>query len=92
MVLNTTTGRALLVRPIANQGEKMLNQAKQKPSEKPIRNPDMIRVCGRWQKKDYRPDDAEMQAWKIRCKDRGWDPKTGKPKVDPTAATNSKRG
>ncbi len=51
-----------------------------------------IRVCGKWQKPGYEPDDAEVKAWLTRCKDRGNDPETGKPKVDKTApARNSKK-
>lgn len=44
-----------------------------------------IRVCGRWQKKGYKPSDDEVKKWKERCKDRGWDPKTGKPPVEKPA-------
>lgn len=40
-----------------------------------------VRICGRWQKVGYEPDDEEVAAWKKRCKDRDLDPKTGKPKL-----------
>ncbi len=62
----------------------MANKAKEKAPAKPERLP-MIRVCGRWQKPGYKPDDDEVAAWAKRCKDRNWDRKTGKPKVDNTA-------
>lgn len=45
-----------------------------------------IRVCGRWQKKGYQPDDEELEAWEKRCKDRDLDPKTGKAKEQKAAA------
>lgn len=88
MVLSTTTGRALLARPASNKGGEMADKAKTKAPVKPERLP-MIRVCGRWQKPGYKADDAEVATWKKRCKERDWDPKTGKPKVDPTAAAQS---
>ena len=44
-----------------------------------------IRVCGRWQKPGYKADDAEQKAWLKRCKDRNYDPKSGKPKIETTA-------
>jgi len=80
MTLNLRTGRALLARPNSKIGEEMANKAKEKPPERPVRLP-MIRVCGRWQKPGYKPDDEEVAAWEKRCKDRNWDRKTGKPKV-----------
>ena len=52
---------------------------------------DRVRVCGRWQKKGYKASDEEMADWKEKCKRRGWDAKTGKPKVDNTAATVTKK-
>jgi len=45
-----------------------------------------IRVCGKWQKPDYVPDAEEQKAWETRCKDRDWNPKTGKPNVKKEAA------
>jgi len=85
MTLNVRTGRALLARPSINKGEEMANKAQEKLPEKPYRLPNRIRVCGRWQKKGYQPDDEEKAAWEKRCKDRDWNVKTGKPKVDKTA-------
>lgn len=84
MVLSTKTGRALLARPTSNKGGNMADTAKQKAPARPERQP-MIRVCGRWQKPGYKADAAEQEAWNKRCKDRGYDPRTGKPKIDETA-------
>jgi len=50
-----------------------------------------IRVCGKWQKPGYRADDAEKAAWAKRCKDRGYDVKTGKPKTDNTAPARTEK-
>ncbi len=80
MVLSTTTGRALLARPISNKGGEMADKAKEKSPKQSVRLP-MIRVCGRWQKPGYKPDAEEVKAWEKRCKDRNWNQKTGKPKV-----------
>lgn len=88
MVLSVTTGRALLARPVFNKGEEMADKAKVKAPERPERGKDWVRICGRWQKKGYRPDDTEAKAWEVRCKERGLDPKTGKIKVDRTAPAN----
>ena len=85
MTLNVRTGRALLARPTINKGEEMADKAKGKLPEKPYRLKNMVRVCGRWQKKGYQPDDQEQADWEKRCKSRDWNPKTGKPKVDKTA-------
>lgn len=52
---------------------------------RPARKADRVRICGRWQAKGYQASDEEQDAWKERCKNRGWDPKTGKPKADKTA-------
>lgn len=40
-----------------------------------------IRVCGKWQKKGYKASDEEQKKWRTLCKNRDWDPKTGKPFV-----------
>ena len=85
MALNVRTGRALLARPNLDKGEEMADKAKVKLPEKPYRLKDRVRVCGKWQKKGYQADDEEKAAWAERCKNRGQDPKTGKPKVDKTA-------
>ena len=47
---------------------------------------DRIRVCGKWQKPGYQPEAAEQKAWEVRCKERDWNPKTGKPNVKKEAA------
>ena len=78
MVLSTKTGRALLARPTLKKGEEMADKAKSKSPQMSVRLP-MTRVCGRWQKPGYVADDAEQKAWEKRCKDRGYDVKTGKP-------------
>jgi hypothetical protein len=80
MTLNVRTGRAVLARPIIDKGGEMGNKAKEKSPARPERLK-RIRVCGKWQKPGYKPDDEEIAAWEKRCKDRGWDRKTGKPKV-----------
>lgn len=80
------TGRALLARPTLNKGEEMADKAKVKTPDRPERQP-MIRVCGKWQKPGYKADEQEQERWEKRCKDRNWNPKTGKPKVDQTAPT-----
>jgi len=58
---------------------------KTKEPERPARLKDRVRVCGRWQAKGYVASAEEQAKWKQRCKDRDWDPKTGKAKVDNTA-------
>lgn len=83
MTLNVRTGRAALARPTITKGGEMAD--KSKTIAKPPHRLERIRVCGKWQKPGYEPDDAEVKAWITRCKDRGYDPKTGKPKVDNTA-------
>jgi len=60
-------------------------KAKTKEPDRPARKTDRVRVCGRWQAKGYVASDEEMSAWKTRCKDRGNDPKTGKPIADKAA-------
>ncbi len=60
---------------------------KSKTIAQPPHRLDRIRVCGKWQKPGYKADDAEVAAWKKRCKDRNWNPETGKPNVDETAPT-----
>jgi hypothetical protein len=61
-------------------------KAKGKPAQKPVHlKADRIRICGKWQKKDYEPSDAERKAWALRCKDRSQNVKTGKPLVDKSA-------
>ena len=72
-----------MARPIIDKGGEMADKSKT-VAEQPHRL-ERIRVCGKWQKPGYKPDDAEVAAWQKRCKDRGHDPKTGKPKVDNTA-------
>jgi hypothetical protein len=37
-----------------------------------------VRVCGKWQKKGYRPTAAEQKAWLEQCKAQGRDSKTGR--------------
>ncbi len=39
------------------------------------------RICGRWQKKDYKPSKAEQARWEKHCKATNRDPKTGTLKV-----------
>ena len=36
-----------------------------------------VKVCGKWQKKGYKPSKAEQDAWNAKCKTAGLDPKTG---------------
>lgn len=47
---------------------------------------DRIRVCGKWQKPEYKAGPAEQTAWETRCKERDQNPKTGKPNVKKEAA------
>lgn len=86
MVLGTKKGRAVIARPIINRGGVMSNSKTKQPAKPYALQIDgqRIRVCGRWQKKGYKADDEEQAKWKALCKNRGWDPKTGKPivKVD----------
>ena len=49
-----------------------------KPAEPPHQLKDNIRVCGKWRKKGYKPTKEELDAWLIKCKETGRDPKTGK--------------
>ena len=90
MVLNVKTGRAALARPTTDRDR---NMAKQNPkvAERTKQLP-RIRVCGRWQKPNYVASKEEQAAWEQRCKDRNWDPKTGKPKIDKTAPGYYDRG
>ncbi len=37
-----------------------------------------VRVCGRWQKKGYRPTADEQKIWLEQCRAQGKDPKTGR--------------
>lgn len=89
MTLNVKGGRPIVAGSRIDKGGKMANKAKAKAPDRPTRQP-MIRVCGRWQKPGYEADKSEQDAWNLRCKNRNWDPKTGKPKVDKTAPAAKK--
>lgn len=83
MVLGTKKGRALIARPITKLGG-IMSDTKTKQPTKPYAlqiDGQRIRVCGKWQKKGYTASDDEQAKWKAVCKNRGWDPKTGKPAV-----------
>lgn len=86
MTLNLRTGRALLVRPTTDRGGEMAE--KKAPAVPYALQKDgmRVRVCGRWQKKGYEADAEEQAKWKETCKNRGWEPKTGKPPVKKAAA------
>ena len=84
MVLTAKSGRALIARPNFDKGGEMTEKANDKLPEQP-RRLKRIRVCGKWQKPGYRPSEAEVTAWKLRCRDRDLNEKTGKPKKDQTA-------
>ena len=86
MVLSTATGRAVIARPIIKIGGKMANKKVTKIERPRHLIESRVRICGRWQKRGYEPDDEELEAWKKRCKDRDLDPKTGKAKVKKPAA------
>ncbi len=47
-----------------------------------------VRVCGKWQKKGYKPTIEELKLWNERCKVSGRDPKTGKRKAAEGITTN----
>lgn len=36
-----------------------------------------VKVCGKWQKKGYKPTTAEQKLWVDKCKVQNRDPKTG---------------
>ncbi len=83
MTLNLKTGRAICARPKIHRGGNMIEKKTKEP-DKPYalqKDGKRIRVCGKWQKKGYKASDEEQAKWKELCKNRGWDPKTGKPKV-----------
>jgi len=86
MTLNVKTGRATLARPTIDRGGNMADATKE--VAQPPHRLERQRVCGRWQKPGYKADAAEEAAWKTRCEERGYDVKTGKPKVDKTAPAN----
>ena len=86
MVLGSTSGRAVIARPITQIGGKVADKKVTKQTRPRHLREDRVRVCGRWQKKGYEPDDEEVAAWKQRCKDRDLDPKTGKANEKKTPA------
>lgn len=87
MVLTVKSGRAALARPILKGGKIMTAKADlQAPEDteekKPAKPPhfladNRIKVCGKWQKKGYKPTKSELALWIKKCKSQGRDPDTG---------------
>lgn len=91
MTLSVKTGRAsvksTLARPITKKGGTNVNdkdlEAPAETEEKKAAPPphqlaNRVRVCGKWQKKGYKPTKAEWDAWAQKCKDTNRDPRTGR--------------
>lgn len=99
MTLSVLTGAALTGRPIIGKkiskkgGHDMtedtldtpVDTGKRKAAAPPHQLKNRVRICGRWQKKGYRPSAEEVAKWKEHCKDTGKDPRTGRLLLEKTA-------
>jgi len=58
--------------------EAEVDTEEKKAAPPPHQLKDRARVCGKWQKKGYKPSKEELAAWNKRCKEGNRDPKSGR--------------